>query len=69
MRFCLFIIEVFCPLVLSQALYEQIVAKNTLLNNGVQTTVGTLFNACEKSLKNEDKTSKEFANNVQNLTS
>lgn len=67
MRFCLFIIGVFCPLVLSQALYEPTVAKNTLLNDGVQTTVDTLLNTCEKCLQDEDKMSKELANNLQNL--
>lgn len=67
MRFCLFIIGVFCPLVLSQALYEPTVAKNTLLNDGVQTTVDTLLNTCEKCLQDEDKMSKELAKNLQNL--
>lgn len=67
MRFCLFTIGVFCPLVLSQALYEPTVAKNTLLNDGVQTTVDTLLNTCKKCLHDEDKMSKELAKNLQNL--
>lgn len=41
--FCLFFIGGICHLVVSQTLYEPNVAKNTLLNDGVQTTVDTLF--------------------------
>lgn len=43
-------------------------AKNTLLNEGVQAAIGTVFNTCERSLQNELKTSKQLTKNVQNLT-
>lgn len=44
-------------------------AKNTLLNEGIQAAIGTVFNTCERSLQNELKTSKQLTKNVQNLTS
>lgn len=66
--FCLFFMGGICHLVVSQTLYEPNVAKNTLLNDGVQTTVDTLLNTCEKRLRNEHKTSTELARNAQQLT-
>lgn len=66
--FCLFFIGGICHRVVSQTLYEPNVAKNTLLNDGVQTTVDTLLNTCEKRLRNEHKTSIELARNAQQLT-
>lgn len=65
MMFSLFFIGGLCHLVVSQTLYEPIVAKNTLLNDEVQTTVNPLLNTCEKSLQNEHKTSIELARKVQ----
>lgn len=59
----------FCHLVVSQTRYEPLFAKNTLLNEGVQAAIGTVFNTCERSLRNELKTSKQLTKNVQNLTS
>lgn len=60
---------VFCHLVVCQTLYEPILAKNTLLHEGVHAAIGTVFNTVERSLQNELKTSKQLAKNVQNLTS
>lgn len=65
----LFFLGGLCHLVVSQTLYEPILGKNTLLNDGVQAKFDTSLNTCEKSLQNEHTASIELARNVQNLTS
>lgn len=65
----LFFLGGLCHLVVSQTLYEPILGKNTLLNDGVKAKFDTLLNTYEKSLQNEHTASIELARNVQNLTS
>lgn len=65
----LFFLGGLCHLVVSQTLYEPILGRNTLLNDGVKAKFDTLLNTYEKSLQNEHTASIELARNVQNLTS